>query len=242
MTFDEYIKNPMKSSVMAGSREMYRSLYVQKYDALMVRENGDIKYKLYKSKNKYYIHIKIPSESVEEFYYDIVIEFSSKKPGTSLMQYDVRFFSNDPSFVYTFAYSFNKNKMFITELASVMSKEALTKKPDEKNPKLEIGYVKTLYFAYLFMYQRGLLTTLRYTSAEKIDFKGLASIITPADEKINERQKAVTIKEKRKKTIQKELKNTKVDKITKPMKNVLKTKTVKTVGVSKNSSKIKKRK
>ncbi len=242
MTLDEYIKNPMGSSVMAGSREMYRMMYVQKFDALMVRENGDIKYKLYKSKNKFYIHIKIPSESVEDFYYDVVIEFSGKKGNTNLLQYDVRFFSNDPAFVYTFVYSFNKNKMFISELSNVMSKEALTNKPNEKNPKLEIGYVKTLYFAYLFMNSRGLLTTLRYAGADNMNYKELLRVITPADNKINERQKAITIKEKRKKAVQKEVENTKVKNIVSPTKNVVRTKTVKSVGVTKTSSKIKKRK
>ena len=75
MTFDQYIQNPMgiANSVMSN-REMYRSMYSMKLDAIMVREMGKIDYKLYKDKNSYYAYIKVPSEVVEKFYYDVVIE------------------------------------------------------------------------------------------------------------------------------------------------------------------------
>ena len=56
------------------------------------------------------------------------------------------------------------------------------------------------------MNSRGLLTTLRYAGADNMNYKELLKVIAPADNKINERQKAITIKEKRKKAVQKEQK------------------------------------
>ena len=53
MTFDEYINNPMgvKSAVISN-REMYRKMYTEKLNKIMVREVGKIDYQLYKSKKK----------------------------------------------------------------------------------------------------------------------------------------------------------------------------------------------
>lgn len=200
MTFEEYINNPMGSSVVANQREMYKAYYIQKYDALMVRENGKIEYRLYKAKKSdvYAIYLNIPSEKVSDFYYDVVIEFTPKKGivPKSLNHCDIKVYSNDPSFIYTFAYAFNKDKMFISELAPRMSKQALTDKAKEKNPKALIGYVKTLYFAYLFMNRSGLFNLLRYNGVEELDYKKISKLITSADEKISLRQEASNKKEK----------------------------------------------
>ena len=112
MTFDEYIKNPMgKDNSVFSKRGMYKDLYTGKFDAILAREAGNIDFMLYKSDDsKYTIHIKIPSEVVEKFYYDVVIEFSTKEKfdfvRPTLSNYDVKFFSNDPAFVFTFAYSY----------------------------------------------------------------------------------------------------------------------------------------
>ena len=47
MTFDEYINNPMgiKSAVISN-REMYRKMYTEKFDKVMVREVGKMDYQL----------------------------------------------------------------------------------------------------------------------------------------------------------------------------------------------------
>ena len=144
----------MKNAVISH-REMYRAMYSAKLDAIYVRENGKIDYIVYKSKKDYYIHFKIPSEVIDNFYYDVVVELytteNSKKNNVNLRNHAVRFYSNDPAFVYTFAHAFNENDLFIKELKSKMSKQALKHKATIKNPKDEIWYVKSLYFAYLSM-------------------------------------------------------------------------------------------
>ena len=97
MTYDQYIQNPMgiKNAVFSN-RELYRGLYTGKLNKILVREGGKIEYHLYKGRKKYYAFIKVPSEVVEKFYYDVVIEFSEPEGKTprDLRGYNVRFYSN----------------------------------------------------------------------------------------------------------------------------------------------------
>lgn len=192
MTLEEYINNPLGIKIAANMREMYRSKYTSKFDAVLVRENGKLNYKLFKSKDKFYIFIKIPSEVVPDFYYDVVIEFYPSDKGfdsfKSLEKYNIRVFSNDPSFVFTYAHAFKSHDMFIKELSGKMSSEALRKKAKERNPENSIGYVKSIYFAYLYMQSHGLFAKIKYNLAEKIDFKSLMKEIDDADKKISDRQ------------------------------------------------------
>lgn len=201
MTFDDYIKNPMGDKVaVMSNREIYRAMYKAKYEAIMVRENGKVNYKVYKDKRKhtYYLHILVPSEAISKFYYDVVIKFIPSKTSDiegSIKNYDVQFYSNDPSFVYTFAHAFMKEDLFIKELSSRMSREAITKRPVEKNPKEEIAYVKSLYFAYLIMKDKSLFAkVILDPAAIPYDEKGLISTITHADKKIEDRQNAAADK------------------------------------------------
>lgn len=193
LTFEQYINNPMgKNNAVFSGRELFRAKYIDALDKLYVREGGKIDYVLYTKGDNYYIYLKIPSEVVENFYYDVVVEFypssGSISNSKSLSDYDVRFFSNDPSFVFTYAYVFSKNDMFIKDLSSKMSKEALKKSPNERNPGYQVGYVKSLYFTYLIMKNKGLFSKLRYDGTDKYNPKALLQMITPADEKIRERQ------------------------------------------------------
>ena len=197
MTFNDYINNPMgKKNAVFTQREMFRSMYADKLDKILVRENGKIDFKTYvdKKNDKYYVYIKIPSEVIAKFYYDVVIEFSTTnavlKGIQTLDEYDVRFFSNDPAFVFTFAHAFIKNDMFIKELTPKMSKLAVKKVAEEKNPKDEIGYVKSIFFAFLYMRTRGLFKKIAYLDAPTIDFKILTPLIMHADKKIELRQEA----------------------------------------------------
>ena len=203
MSFKEYINNPMgeKNSVFT-QREILRTVYTDKFNKVMVREMGNIVVNLFKDDDKYIAYLKIPSEVIEKFYYDVVIEFSPpnimRKMERSLDNYDVKFFSNDPAFVYTFAYAFNKHKMFIPDLESKMVKQAIEDVAKVKNPKAIIGYVKSLYFAFLYMKAKGLFTKDMYdTYAKPYNKKTLLQQITPAGDKIQARIDAQQLKEKR---------------------------------------------
>lgn len=197
MTLEQYINNPMGKNnavLPAFTREAIRRNYTTRFNNLLLRENGKIDYYLYKNSktNTFYGHIKIPSEVVPKFYYDTIIKLYTdsniKGLGKSLDYYFVELFSNDPSFVFNYTHTFIKNGLFAKEFSPKMSKEALKQSAKVKNPQDINGYVKSIYFAYLFMKQRGLLKSVRFGAAEEFDIKIALKRIQHADIVIKERQ------------------------------------------------------
>ncbi len=240
LTLSGYILNPMGKNnavLNATAREAIRNSYIKKYDAILVRERGKIDYKLYKNKKKntYYAHFKIPSETVEKFYYDTVLEFYADeniKNTNNLFDYNVKFYSNDPAFVYTYAYVFSHNDLFVEDLMSRMSKKALKTDAKEKNPSNQVGYVKTIYFAYLTMKQKG-LNNLSKFDAECSSYSKVAllSSVEDADKKIGERE-AEGAKLNKTKNAKKPIsfKSSENVKPTQPSNKITKVKTTNTIG------------
>ena len=196
ISFDKYIDNPSGGSVFTN-RNMYKAMYADKFNKILVREQGHIKYTIYKtedSEDTFYIYFKIPSEVIENFYYDTVIRLYTKdnrrKTEANLRRYSVQFYSNDPAFFYTFAHSFNANGLFIDILKVKMSKRALNQKAEVKNPKDNVWYVKSLVFAYLAMEKYGLFNrSLLNQRSKRFNKKYLIYRITQADIKLKERQR-----------------------------------------------------
>ena len=173
ITFDQYIKNPSGHSrgIIVSQRELARQVYTDKYNKMMIRANGDINYELYRSQDQsnFYIFFQMPSEGTKDLFYDTVIEFYTKdapqKQINKLDAYFVKFFSNDPNFNFTYAYVFNKDGLIIDKLKNKLNEKALTERPKVTNPNREVGYVKALYFAYLFMKDRGLFRKISWMNA-----------------------------------------------------------------------------
>jgi hypothetical protein len=196
LTMDQYILNPMgkNNAVMnGGARELLKKSYTAKFDNLLIRERGIINYKFYKdNKNQYWAHIKVPSETVDKFYYDVVFKFfidASKGGENDLFKWNIQFFSNDPAFVYTYAHVFYENNLLIPELKSKMSKIAIEQAAKERNPQGNVGYVKTIYFAYLVMKNRNFNKLGRFEGeCQPLIAKELLDDIMEADEKIASRQ------------------------------------------------------
>ncbi len=196
MSFRQYIDNPMgKRNAVFSQRDIFKKLYTEKFDKVFLREAGKINFVLYidKKKDQYIAHIKVPSETVKDFYYDAVILFYTNDPAIktspSLQDYSVKFFSNDPAFVFTYLRVFLKNDLFFEDLKPKSSKLALKKDPKEKNPYEVPGYSKILYFAYLFMKTKNLFTKSMYTQyAMPYDKKKLVDSVEHTDIKISKRQ------------------------------------------------------
>lgn len=193
MTFPDYIDNPSGSKNGVWThRTIYSDMYNKKLTKILVRETGKIKYQQYIDNDRCFVHFKIPSEVVPDFYYDTVIEFFPKDQLTAnsnnLKKYNIKFYSNDPAFVFTFAYSFLQNDMFIRDLVPRMSKEAVKKAAVQTNPKNEVGYVKSIYFAYILMDKYNLWNAQDYRQyGKKYVRLFFLKDITHADEKIKDR-------------------------------------------------------
>ena len=198
MSFDKYIDNPSGGATVITNRNMYKDMYKSKFDKVLLRESGKIEWQVYYTndgEDSFYIYMKIPSEVIEKFYYDVVIRLfttdNKKKSNVNLREYAVEFYSNDPAFVYTFAHAFSRNKLFIKDLEPKMSKTALKDVAKVKNPKDNIWYVKSLYFAYLTMERYHLFNrSILKQHGKRYDKKELLSKITHATEKVEARQEA----------------------------------------------------
>lgn len=195
MTFEEYIKNPSGTgSSVITNRQMYDDLYLRKFNLIMLREGNKFKWTCYKTKDKdrYIIHIKVPSEVVPKFYYDVVIEFSAPDAAlltaTSLNRYNIRVFTNSPDFMYTHCHAFVKNNMFFADLSPKMPKDSLRKVAKERNPQDAMSYVKSLYFAYLIMKQFNLFNKNNYVMVDTYNKGVLLREVMSAEEKTQLRQ------------------------------------------------------
>ena len=215
MTFRQYIDNPLgKRNAVFSQRDMYKNLYTDKFDKLLLREAGKIDFALYyDDKDQYYVHIKIPSEGVKNFYYDAVIMFYTNDAAvhsqSSLDNYFVKFFSNDPAFVFTYLRVFLKNGMFFEDLKDKSSKLALKEDPIQTNPYQIPGYSKIIYFAYLFMKYKNLFSKYYYKSyGKKYNKKEFIKTIMHTDDKIALRQE---LGEKQRKQEKKEAEKEKKD-------------------------------
>ena len=185
----------MSDKVMTSANsQMYREMYTKKLNALLVRENNKITYYLFidKSKDRYIIYMKVPSESQKEFYYDVVVEFSQgDKNKASLDDYNVRFYSNEPRFCFVFCYSFVQHDLFFEDLKSKMSKMALEKSASNTNPNNLVGYCKSLYFAYLIMLNRNLFSKEVWNiNAKQYNKSTLLEMVEHASVKYTNRQQA----------------------------------------------------
>lgn len=198
MTFRQYIDNPMgKRNAVFSKREIFRAAYVDKFDKILLREAGKINFTLYidKKKDRYIAHIKIPSETIQSFYYDAVILFYTNDPAvkasSSLQDYYVKFFSNDPAFVFVYLNVFLTNNLLFEDLKERSSKQALKNKPNITNPYGIPGYSKVLYFAYLYMNSKSLFSKSMYKSyAVDYNKKQLLDNVEHSDIKVSNRIKA----------------------------------------------------
>ena len=76
-------------------------------------------------------------------------------------------------------------------VSAALSKQALKEKDVVRNPKDEIGYVKSLYFAYLLLQHWGLNKLSRFKSdATPLQASFLINNIEPADSKVAARIEA----------------------------------------------------
>ena len=154
-TFDDYINSPSGrgSATLPVAREAIHNEFSKKLTSLE-SSKGKITYTGVKSGDGkvYYIHFKIPSDSTNNFFYDTVVEFTkTSSDDIGLKNRRVKFFSNDPNFIYTYAYSFKSHGLLIPGLEKKLPYKSLTQRASTRNPDNSMGYARNIYFAYLVM-------------------------------------------------------------------------------------------
>lgn len=174
ITYEEWVRNPNESKArIVGERDVAKNIYNDKYNKMILLCGGKIEYYLFhEDTRRYIIYLKMPSDNIKKLTYDVVVEFSTeaefKRRINNLNGYRVKFFSNDPNFIFTYAYSYNKNGLICPFLKHKINEKALKEKPKITNPNAVVGYVKAFYFAYIFMQNKGLFNKLNWLQAGSI--------------------------------------------------------------------------
>lgn len=153
MDIRQYLDNPMgKGAIIQG-----KQLIIDDLDKRFEKLNTDKKIEsdVYKDGNNYIFHIKLPSESERDNTYDVVIEFSpvdkTSLSDESIINYNVKFFSNCPSFIFTYAYAYNDKNLFIDFLSKKLDEQVLKNAPVVKNPMNIVNFEKSIYFACKYL-------------------------------------------------------------------------------------------
>lgn len=189
ITLNEYIKNPTGGRAHAvGQKEAVAAIYEKKFNMIMLKSTGVMRRFIYKAKDdsRFMIYLKLPSETIDELTYDVVIDFYTTddpvKKEMTLENYWVRFFSNDPNFVFTYSYVFKINGLLVPELQDKF--KYLDTKPKVTNPNKIVGYVKSLYMAYLYIMNQGMMQKSAWYNAPSVKTSELSKMIMSCDKKI----------------------------------------------------------
>lgn len=155
-TLSEFVNNPLgKGTSVLPNREVIVNDFKRR-KKIMEGEGKKFEVNVYKNdvKGVYYFHVLVPSETKRKNNYDVVFELSPpeekgifKKVG--LDKYKVRFFSNAPSFVFTYAHIMYNNGMGVKPLIKKFAREVILKAPEVRNPSGTILYEKSIMFAAL---------------------------------------------------------------------------------------------
>ena len=182
---------PMKKGSVKIPIEGVINTYRKRYDNLRKDSSRRFDFRIYTIMpgNRTLIHIKVPSETVTKFYYDVLLELEGIDTVRDILDCDIHIFSNCPSFVYTYAYVFyhlsvegetitdkerkgllirrTQNKLPANRL--LMEKEATEKLPDEalqSPPVVRNAYGiplfdKSLYFAVFYIQEHIPLSVIK---------------------------------------------------------------------------------
>ena len=154
MKLQEYLKNPTGKGAIIPGKDLILTNYDYRFQVLTKEKS--IKLNIYTDKDVVYYHMLIPTEDDKrENLYDVIIKFTpthqSMLLDKSYKQYDVSFFSNCPSFTYTYAYVAKLNGYLINELEHKYEEKILNIPPVSRNPGLIFGYEKSIYFACKYL-------------------------------------------------------------------------------------------
>lgn len=158
------------------------------------------------------VHVKVPSGTVKNFYYDVLYELSYTNTTKDILDCEVKIFSNSPSFVYTYAYVFYhmgategvaaptgmlinrttqkipKDRLLIREAEKKLGKEPLREPPVVRNVLGLPLFDKSLYFALFYLLDNSSLPAIRM-SAKKTTWNKLLNDIPEFETLMFDRKK-----------------------------------------------------
>jgi hypothetical protein len=169
----------------------------------ILRDKKEFKLEIFTEKDDYYFYFKVPSETYEKLFYDVVLKFSpiesQSKFDMTLNNYSVNLFSNAPNFLFTYAYVYNQDGIIVDFLLDKISKKALNEPPNVKNPIQSYGFEKSVYFALLYIKNnRFHVKSAINHKTKSLDRKKLIKAIDSTEEKLKQYNRAKANEKSRK--------------------------------------------
>ena len=159
-TLDEFMLAPFGHKSNVEKDRTYQTKYLQ-----AVSTGGIKVHAVCKVEESYYVHVKVPSESRKGYFYDVVIRFFSDDPTQIKMDnvfgYKMQFYSNSPSFMYGYAYYYNRNDYLIKALYEKTDTDYINQPPKDANKMTVMGYDKSIYFACRFLSETKFRTLIK---------------------------------------------------------------------------------
>lgn len=154
MNIREYMKNPAGKGAVIPGKEALLEIFNRRY--ITMNKTKPITFDIYTDKEIVYYHIKLTTEADNrDNTYDVVLKFSPTSQADvndkSIRNYELRFFSNCPSFTYTYAYVAKINDILVEELSDKYEDTVLKNPPVSRNPGLIFNYEKSTYYACKFL-------------------------------------------------------------------------------------------
>lgn len=156
-------------------------------------------------KTRFIYHVKVPSETFEDFHYDVLIEFEGYvKYENNLKHHSVRFFANSPSFTFSAAHVFDFFSILIPETKKKFDAKVFSELPDTRNPDFNTYYEKVLTMAAIYLRDNGYLDDLGSQKAYTTPlFSKFLTTIPSASDKMVEYKKLKDVESAAKKAAKK---------------------------------------
>jgi hypothetical protein len=151
-TLSEFIFSPFNNAGNLQRDNRYDAMYRK-----FISENKIYVKATTKIEDSYYYLIKIPSESQKDskVEYDVVIRFFTDnerdKKSENLRNYYIQFFSNSPSFIYTYAYIYNKRGYLVDTMYRKLDANYIDTPPTKTNADMTLTYDKSIYYACRYL-------------------------------------------------------------------------------------------
>jgi len=163
----------------------------------MLRDGKRFRAAVYRTDGLTLFHVQVPSETLEEkrFWWDVLIEARSDGTKKSLMDSEVRLFSNNPAFVFTgHAHIAHKGGFLIDWLKEKLGKDSYEKKPVVRNPSGIFGFDKSFFFAATYILEAR-LHTLRHDEKTDLDTEKIGKVVEDFEPMMAKYKRAVKAEE-----------------------------------------------
>lgn len=176
----EFFNNPAGKGSAVLNINATKTKFEEKYNSI----HKKITHKTFSVKDNIYILVNIPS-SVDGIMYDVLLKFEKTKKslGTTIFDMEMQLFSNSPSFLYTYANAYDKQKLFIKECKKKLSSKMLSDIAKTRNPYGVLSYDFSIYSALYYILNNGYtnIDDLKMSDFLKCDLNTVLKYVKDAD-------------------------------------------------------------